>query len=65
MLSVPPTSTSRDLPTRMCSAPRMIDWSPEPQAWLAVNAGRSCGIPERTSTCRATFGPPPAWRAQP
>src|SRR6185437_5999789 len=37
----------------------------EPHAWLTVNAGTVSGTPARKVIWRATFGPPPAWRAQP
>src|SRR6476619_5125004 len=47
-----------------CAA-RMIALSPEPHAWLIVAAGTVSGTPARHVICRATFGPPPAWRAQP
>ena len=39
--------------------------SPLPQAMFTVKAGTSWGTPARNATWRATFGPPPACRAQP
>src|SRR5262249_57527947 len=35
------------------------------QGRFRVKAGSWWGIPARYETWRATFGPPPAWRAQP
>jgi len=65
MLSVPPASTTSARPNMICWAASMIAWSPEPQAWLTVNAGTVSGTPARKVIWRATFGPPPACRAQP
>ena len=40
-------------------AARMMDFRPEPQALLTVNAGTESGIPARKETWRAGLGPQP------
>ncbi len=65
MLSVPPASTTRASPRRIARAPERTACSPEAQAWLTVNAGRSTGTPARKAIWRAVFGPPPACRPWP
>src|SRR6185369_3223012 len=65
MLSVPPASTALARPSMISCAARMIAFRPEPHAWLTVKAGTVSGRPARNVIWRATFGPPPACRAQP
>ena len=56
----PPTS-----PSMIDCAPLAIVCMPEAQALLIVCAGTASGMPARMPTCRAGFGPDPAWRAWP
>ena len=65
MHSAPPARTTSFSPAAMVSAPRVIALSDEAQALLTVKAGTASGTPARRDTCRAVFGPPPAWRAWP
>ena len=65
MHSVPPASTTSFSPAAIVSAPSVMAFSDEAQALLTVKAGTESGNPARRPTCRAVFGPPPAWRAWP
>ena len=65
MLSVPPARTHVDSPEAIDRPASRIDFRPEAQAWLTVNAGTSSGIPARREICRPGFGPTPACRAHP
>ena len=60
MLSVPPATTTSARPSRIASVASRIDFNPDPQAMLTVQAGTAGGMPARTLIWRATFGPPPA-----
>src|SRR5262249_28123587 len=65
MDSTPPATTTSASPSRTARAARSRAFMPLAQAMFTVKAGTSWGIPARYATWRATFGPPPAWRAQP
>ena len=65
MLSMPPTTTTSARPREIQSAARLIVLRPEAQAMFMVHAGLSTGMPARTDTWRAGFGPLPAWRPTP
>ena len=65
MHSVPPASTTSFSPAAIVRAPSVMAFSEEAQALLTVKAGTESGNPARRPTCRAVFGPPPAWRACP
>src|SRR5205807_9738167 len=63
--SVPPASMQSRLPIVISWNPSVMDFIPEAQPLFTVYAGTSCGTPLRMEIWRATFGPPPAWRALP
>src|SRR6266545_1264011 len=65
MHSVPPTKTASLSPAAIESAPSVSAFKDDAHALLTVKAGTESGMPARWETCRAVFGPPPAWRACP
>jgi hypothetical protein len=53
MLSMPPVSTMPASPSRMCWAPLIAAWMPEPHSRFTVSAGTSIGTPALSATWRA------------
>ena len=51
MLSVPPVITTPASPTKISWTPLTMDWNPDPQSLLTVNAGISVRNPARSETC--------------
>ena len=47
MFSWPPTTTTDELPSMICSAPTCTAFVPDPQAMFTVNAGFSSPRPLR------------------
>ena len=51
ILSNPPVKTTPASPTKISWTPLTMDWNPDPQSLLTVNAGISVRNPARSETC--------------